>query len=194
MNSFLAILAQGADSASICAAVGKGAQAALTRAIRGDGLLTLPAPTGVGLHVWEGRIEGDDLDGEWRRAAVDDLERFGMPLSEPASVEDGSAVSMPWTDPASNPLEDFQAAAQALFEEPVRTPEPPKATGPYCCKMREKFVIGVVATNESVPTPTEMADHVLHWGKKIIFATSFCPFCGTKIDHSQTLRVDPDAV
>lgn len=170
-NGFLAVLPIEANSAQIVAAIGADAQATLRRASNENAALPLHAPEGTGLHVWEGRIQGDDMDGEWRRATVEDLERFGMPLSEPAASDEGSAV---------------------LNSGPPPTGTRPE--GPYCCKMREKFVIGVVATNESVPMPTELADHVLHWGKKILFATSFCPFCGTKIDHTQTLRVNPDAL
>lgn len=199
MNSFLAILAEGGTAAQVFACRGTEARRALQEASDGSGVLTLPAPEGAGLHVWEGRIQGDDLDGQWRRATAVDLEGFGMPLSEAAEeaasavLEEGEAI---WDGAAVVSPADLRAAKQAITEATGVEPNVAIVGKPegFCCKMREKFVVGIVATNEDVPMPVDLADHVLHWGKKIIFASSYCPFCGTKIDRSQTLRVDPDAV
>ena len=45
---------------------------------------------------------------------------------------------------------------------------------------------GIVAVNQSVPYPVDVADFVIDWGggeekRPIIIAAKFCPFCGAEI-------------
>lgn len=61
----------------------------------------------------------------------------------------------------------------------------------YCCAMREKFLIGIVAENAEVKTPTDAADFIdfdlrRRDGKPVI-KIRYCPFCGK--DASGPLRV-----
>lgn len=56
-----------------------------------------------------------------------------------------------------------------------------------CCPMRARFLVAVVTEDDREPMPKEFPDHVAHWGDKakdqpIVIATSFCPFCGKKLD------------
>lgn len=62
----------------------------------------------------------------------------------------------------------------------------------WCCKAREKFLLGIQAVNKTVPDE-EVLDHVTDFKRpgdgKIQIQISYCPFCGTKIDGNQLLRV-----
>jgi hypothetical protein len=54
----------------------------------------------------------------------------------------------------------------------------------YCCKMREKFVLGIVAERE-VPCHADAADfmdfdQVTQDGRPIL-RIKFCPFCGKPV-------------
>jgi hypothetical protein len=52
----------------------------------------------------------------------------------------------------------------------------------FCCKMREKFLLGIVGINESMPDPPDLIDFI-DWdlkredGKPVV-RIRFCPFCG----------------
>lgn len=157
MDQFLALVHPffSHQGALILRALGDDAQAELKAAIKESRGVEIMAPEGEGLHVWQGSLSA--MAGEWRRATAQDLEDFGMPLSE---------------------------AADLTVEELHQDSEPG-----YCCVMRKKFVPGIVAEDPSVQLPTEFADHVLDWSKPIVFGLRFCPFCGRKVDHTQTLRV-----
>ena len=53
---------------------------------------------------------------------------------------------------------------------------------PYCCAMRAKFLLGIVAENKEAPHPPEMIDFV-DWDQKradarLVIRIKFCPFCG----------------
>jgi hypothetical protein len=54
----------------------------------------------------------------------------------------------------------------------------------YCCKMREKFILGIVA-ERNVPCPSDAADFMdfdqaTPAGKPIL-RIKFCPFCGKPV-------------
>lgn len=64
----------------------------------------------------------------------------------------------------------------------------------FCCKMREKFLIGIVAENPHVPVPTEAIDfmdfeHKTPDGKPVL-RIKWCCFCGSK--ETGMLRVMND--
>lgn len=52
----------------------------------------------------------------------------------------------------------------------------------YCCPMREKFLLGIVAENPEVPTPSDAVDFIDFDAKredgKPVLRIKFCPFCG----------------
>lgn len=55
----------------------------------------------------------------------------------------------------------------------------------YCCPMREKFVLGIVAEALDVPTPVDAADFMdfdeaAEDGRPIL-RIKFCPFCGKPV-------------
>ena len=55
----------------------------------------------------------------------------------------------------------------------------------FCCKMRERFRVGIVLLNPAVPDPPETVDF-LDWDAKTetgkaIIRIKFCPFCGKAI-------------
>lgn len=59
---------------------------------------------------------------------------------------------------------------------------------PYCCNMREKFVIGIVGNRTDIPVPIDVADFIINFshpqtGKPVI-GIKFCPFCGVRINHN----------
>lgn len=56
----------------------------------------------------------------------------------------------------------------------------------YCCKMREKFVVGILAENAELPMPIDVIDfqdfdHKAPDGRPFL-KILFCPFCGRWID------------
>lgn len=55
----------------------------------------------------------------------------------------------------------------------------------YCCSMREKFVLGIVAEREDLPTPVDAADfmdfdEITEDGRSVL-RIKFCPFCGKPV-------------
>lgn len=159
MDRFLAYQPQdihGEHAANIMGAQGRAAVAAVRKALETGSDLEIPSPDAPGLHVWEGEF---GVAGDWRRATADDLEAFGIPLSEPTGEDDEGQT--PRTEPVPG----------------------------FCCSMRRKFVPGIVATAVDVPVPVDLADFVIEWGTPIVFALQYCPFCGSKMDGTQTLRV-----
>lgn len=55
----------------------------------------------------------------------------------------------------------------------------------YCCPMRKKFVLGIVAEAPDVPTPVDAADFMdfdeaAEDGRSIL-RIKFCPFCGKPV-------------
>lgn len=55
----------------------------------------------------------------------------------------------------------------------------------YCCAMREKFLIGIVAEREDIPTPIDAADFMDFDRKtsddRVVIKIKFCPFCGKPV-------------
>jgi hypothetical protein len=67
-------------------------------------------------------------------------------------------------------------------------------SGPtYCCKMREKFVVGIIGVNADVPEPVDLIDFldfdVKTPGGRPILHIRFCPFCGKSVPREATKRV-----
>lgn len=63
----------------------------------------------------------------------------------------------------------------------------------YCCKLREKFVIGIVGVNEDLPDPVDIVE-LIDFEKKSpngfpIIYLPFCTFCGRKIDRNEHRRI-----
>ena len=52
----------------------------------------------------------------------------------------------------------------------------------FCCQMRRKYLVGIVAENPEIPQPTEAVDFIdfeaEHPEGKIVMRIKFCPFCG----------------
>ena len=57
--------------------------------------------------------------------------------------------------------------------------------GDYCCKMRERFVLGIVAENATVPMSVDVVDYQdfenLATDGRPFLKILFCPFCGRRI-------------
>lgn len=55
----------------------------------------------------------------------------------------------------------------------------------YCCAMRDKFLVGIVAVNPDVPEPSDLIDFidfdVVRGDKKPVIKIRFCPFCSKAI-------------
>jgi hypothetical protein len=61
----------------------------------------------------------------------------------------------------------------------------------YCCKLRERFVLGIVAENPSVAIPVDVVDHIdfeADMDGRQVLRIAYCPFCGRKQDGTN-LRV-----
>ncbi len=58
----------------------------------------------------------------------------------------------------------------------------------YCCQLRRKFVLGIIAEDRSIDYPVDVADIVVEWEPKILIRIRFCPFCGTKIPPAAPTR------
>lgn len=52
----------------------------------------------------------------------------------------------------------------------------------YCCAMRERFLIGIIAENPALPMPTDAVDMMDFEEKdslgRPVIRIRFCPFCG----------------
>lgn len=59
----------------------------------------------------------------------------------------------------------------------------------YCCRARQRFVLGIVGENPEIELGVEVADLVVRWEPKILLRIRFCPFCGVAIDGRQPLRI-----
>lgn len=55
----------------------------------------------------------------------------------------------------------------------------------FCCAMRERFLLGIVAENKKVQVPTEAVDFMDFDAKtpdgRPILKIKFCPFCGKPV-------------
>lgn len=58
-------------------------------------------------------------------------------------------------------------------------------SAPFCCPMREKFVVGIVAARADLPTPIDAADFIDFDQKTpdglTIIRIKYCPFCGKPV-------------
>ena len=56
---------------------------------------------------------------------------------------------------------------------------------PYCCEMRRRFIIGIVAEDKNVPTPYAVCDFLDYKIKspdgRPVIRIRYCPFCGEEI-------------
>jgi len=54
----------------------------------------------------------------------------------------------------------------------------------YCCPMRARFIVQILAEDLSQPKPTNICDFIVDWEQPVpVMAIKFCPFCGQEIDH-----------
>lgn len=65
----------------------------------------------------------------------------------------------------------------------------------FCCAMRERFLVGIVAENAAVPNPSDLVDFLDFEAKsevgKPIIRTRFCSFCGARIAADPLRVFDP---
>ena len=56
----------------------------------------------------------------------------------------------------------------------------------WCCAMRERYLIGIVAENAERPTPADVVDFMDFDNKaedgRPILRIRWCPFCGKRVD------------
>lgn len=84
-----------------------------------------------------------------------------------------------------------RATAQDLIQFQVPLSENCAGDGAegYCCRMRQKFLVGILGEDVGVEAPLELADFVVNWEPKPCLSLRFCPFCGTRIPPDAKLRV-----
>jgi hypothetical protein len=55
----------------------------------------------------------------------------------------------------------------------------------FCCAMREKYLIGILAENAELPTPSDVLDFMDFDNKaedgRPVLRIRFCPFCGQEV-------------
>lgn len=64
----------------------------------------------------------------------------------------------------------------------------------FCCKMRAKFVISIIAVDNHIPDPMDIADF-LDWDNKSpnghpIIYLAYCAFCGAKLPRTRSRLID----
>ena len=56
---------------------------------------------------------------------------------------------------------------------------------PYCCKMREKYLVAIVAEDNTVETPIDVVDlmdfDVKSPDNRPVIRIKYCPFCGKPV-------------
>lgn len=62
------------------------------------------------------------------------------------------------------------------------------ASDTYCCAMRARFLVGILAIDTNNPEPIDLADYVAEWTPSIVVSIRYCPFCGRVLDRSQPTR------
>lgn len=60
-------------------------------------------------------------------------------------------------------------------------------TETYCCAMRRHFLFAIVAVKADEPVPIDIVDYTTP-EKPLTIHFRHCPFCGVRIDHTQTVR------
>ncbi len=58
----------------------------------------------------------------------------------------------------------------------------------YCCQMRRKFLVGIIAEDLRLPSPIDMVDCIVDFGPPVVIRIRFCPFCGKAIDPNEPTR------
>ena len=54
----------------------------------------------------------------------------------------------------------------------------------YCCPMRARFIVQIVAEDRSQKQPKDLVDFIVDWEHSPpVIAIKYCPFCGKQIDH-----------
>lgn len=63
----------------------------------------------------------------------------------------------------------------------------------FCCPMRAKYLLGIVAEATEIPQPVEAADFIdfdmPHPEGKLVIKIKYCPFCGKAIDRGPVRTV-----
>lgn len=66
---------------------------------------------------------------------------------------------------------------------------------PYCCKMREKYMVCIVAENAELPTPVDAVDFMDFDLKaadgRTVIRIKYCPFCGKPITGPMRILGEP---
>jgi hypothetical protein len=60
----------------------------------------------------------------------------------------------------------------------------------FCCLMRKRFILGIIAESPNVPVPAEVVDFIdfdtlLPDGRQML-RIRYCPFCGSYLKAGQT--------
>ena len=63
----------------------------------------------------------------------------------------------------------------------------------FCCKMRQRFLVGIIAEDASIPMPYAVQDFVDYSCQspegKPVLKIRYCPFCGKGIGSNDTVRL-----
>lgn len=65
--------------------------------------------------------------------------------------------------------------------------EPTGSPG-WCCAMRQKFLVQIVADDVSVEAPVDLVDFVTSWEPTITICIRYCPFCGSQLGKDSSVR------
>jgi len=65
------------------------------------------------------------------------------------------------------------------------------ASSSFCCTMREKYILGIVAEAPNIPTPPDVVDFIdfdtlLPDGRQML-EIKYCPFCGVYVKGPKRL-------
>lgn len=58
---------------------------------------------------------------------------------------------------------------------------------PFCCAMRQRFVVAIVGVNPNVAEPTEVVDFVVDFQNESGGTTlgfKYCPWCGKPLNYA----------
>ena len=69
-------------------------------------------------------------------------------------------------------------------------------TAEYCCNMRARFVVSIVAINQAVPEPVDVIDFLDYENKSPnghpVIYLAHCAFCGAKLPRERRRMIDLD--